>query len=185
METLPSSALFAGKVMASVFWDILKDIDYIPKGHTIKGESMQNCWDSYERLWRPNTQGDWWKDIVSSGQWLVSMADIHNCVFELVDHHPLYSWFGSILLSSVLQREKNTWCGTSIVVAMTSNLLFMTFLKNKMEASSPMISKHCIIDRRSVWTTSGTILKNKPHLIESHERKVSLENFLLSLVFND
>ena len=71
----------------------------------------------------------------------------------------------------------NEWAEKIIgwkVHKMTSYLLLMTFW--------PMVFKHCITDGRSTWTSSGTILKNKHHLVTLHESiLVSLCTFQLTL----
>ena len=39
------------------------------------------------------------------------MAAVRDCGFELVDHPPYFSWFGTIWLFSVPQHEKNHSAG--------------------------------------------------------------------------
>ena len=113
-------------------------------------------------------------------------AAVHDCGFELVDHHPPYS---DLALSDYFQfpnmkkkhlARKQNWTGDEHISAE----LWGPFFRIRMRASIPQESKCCNTARRSVWTAGETIFKNKPHLVKfNHCIIVSLWTFQPTLIY--
>lgn len=73
------------------------------------------------------------RQVVSSGQCFV--AAVYDCGFDLIDHLP-YSPDLARSDYHLFSNIKNAWLETSITVMMMSYVLLMTFLSNRMKASS-------------------------------------------------
>lgn len=107
--------------------------------------------------------------LLSSGQCSnIRVLGINGCCAWL------YQWFGwlcSLFYWSnyhLFPKMKNRCQGISIIVIMLY-LLLINLSINRMKCSSPMGSKDCNTDRKSVSPTRGTVLKSKLHFVTFHE----------------
>ena len=123
------------------------------------------------------------QDNAPAHKFMVAMAAVRECGFELVDDFP----YSPDLAPSdyfLFSQMKKIWLGSSIRLMMTSYLPFRTFSRIRKRASIPQYSKCCNTNRRSVWTEGETILKNKPHLVKFyHCSTVSLSIFFSPLLY--
>ena len=135
------------------------------------GNTMPTCWGSSERQSSQNGLENYWQGS-SPGQrsctqvcdWLVAMAAVRDCGCKLVDHSPIFSWYGTIWPLSVPQHKKKLGWETISERWWGDNLQLWTFSKI-MIASIPRESKRCNTDRRRLWSTGETVLKLKPYLV--------------------
>ena len=87
---------FAGKVMASVFWDAkgIVFIDYLQKGKTINGEYYAKLLRELRQAIKSKRPGKLTKGVLlhqdnaPAHKSLVAMSPVHDCGFELIDHIP-------------------------------------------------------------------------------------------------
>jgi hypothetical protein len=111
----PKSQKSAGKVMASVFWDVqgILFIDYLEKGKRINSEYyMALLVRLKEEITKKTTSHEEEKSALSPRQCTVSQVDrndgqIARIGLQIASTPPLFSSFGSQLLLPVRRPEKN------------------------------------------------------------------------------
>ena len=87
---------FAGKKMASVFWDAkgIVLIDYLQKGETINGKYYAELLRELRQAIKSQRPGKLTKGVLlhqgnaPAHKSLVAMSAAHDCGFELIDHLP-------------------------------------------------------------------------------------------------
>ena len=87
---------FAGKVMASVFWNAkgIVFIDYLQKGKTINREYYAKLLRELRQAIKSKRPGKLTKGVLlhqdnaPAHKSLVAMSTVHDCGFELIDHPP-------------------------------------------------------------------------------------------------
>ena len=122
----------------------------------------------------------WWRQCIRS------MAAVHDCGFELVDHPPYspdlapshYFLFPNMQKTLGWEAVSDQWWGHICSWGL--------FQGSGWELLYHGESKCCNTNGRNVWTAEETMLKNRPHLvIFDYCIIVSLWTFQLTLVFRN
>ena len=103
-------------------------------------------------------------------KYVIAMAAVHDCGFELVGHPPYsdlalsdYFLFPNLKKPHLAGKQYRT--DDELISAVED----LYFLRIRMKASNPQEPKCCNTAERSLCTAGETMLKNKPHLVKFNQ----------------
>lgn len=142
-------------------------IDYPQMGYTINGEYYVTLLKVVTKGYQNQSS----KKTISFHQdntpayklqwfrWMLCGIVALNFYILLIGHH--------LTTMHATACEKNSLAWEPLMV--TSCRPLISLLTNKIKACTPIGPINCNPDRRIVWTSRGTMLKNIPQLVTSHE----------------
>ena len=184
----------AGKVMASVFWDVkgIVFIDYLKKKPNYEWGILCQLAEAAAKgnqVKRPGklTKGDLFhQDNAPAQKYVVAMAAVRDCDSQVVDHPPYspdLAPFDYFLFPN-WEEQKTHFAGKQYRTDHEVISAVEDFLR-RMRASIPRESKRSNTYGRSVCPTGETMLKNEPYMVKfDHCIIVSLWTFPPTLVFD-